>query len=44
VKLEFSRHIFEKYSNMSNFMKSHPVGALFFHADRRTDRQTWRKW
>jgi len=44
VKLEFSRHIFEKYSNTSNFMKIRPVGAVLFHADRRTDEQTWRNW
>jgi len=45
MKLEFSRQIFEKYSNF-NFMKIRPVGAELFHADWRidrcTDRQTWR--
>ena len=43
MKVEFSGHIFEKYSN---FVKMRPVGAELFHADRRahglTDRQTWR--
>jgi hypothetical protein len=38
VKLELSHNIFEKYSNMSNFMKICAVGAVLFHADRRTDR------
>jgi hypothetical protein len=37
VKLEFSHHIFEKYSNMSNFMKIRPVGAVLLYAVRRTD-------
>jgi hypothetical protein len=37
MKLEFSRQIFEK---MSNLMKIRPVGADLFHADGRTDRQT----
>ena len=32
MKLEFSRHNFEKYSNMT-FMKIRPVGAELFHAD-----------
>jgi len=25
-------------------MKIRPVGAELFHADRRTDGQTWRSW
>jgi len=37
ILVEFSRHIFEKYSN---FMKIPPVGAELFYADRRTDGQT----
>jgi hypothetical protein len=37
MKLEFSRQIFEKYSNMK-FQKTRPVGAESFHADGRTDR------
>ena len=39
MKLEFSWQIFEKKKNTqnSNFMKIRPVGAEFFHADRRTD-------
>jgi hypothetical protein len=36
VRLEFSRLIFEKYSN---FMKIRQVGAELFHADGRTDRK-----
>jgi hypothetical protein len=34
MKLEFSRQIFEKYSN---FMKIRPVGAELFHEEGRTD-------
>ena len=38
MKLEFSRQIFEKYSNV-NLMKIRTLGAELFHADdRRTDR------
>jgi len=36
IKLEFSRQIF--INIQSNFMKILPLGAEFFHADRRTDR------
>ena len=39
IKLEFSRQIFEKYSNIK-FMTIHPVGAEMFHADGRTDGRT----
>ena len=39
MKQEFSRQIFEKYSNIK-FLKIRPVEAEVFHADRRTDRQT----
>ena len=39
MELEFSRHIFEKYSN-TNLMKIRPVEAELFNAERRTDRQT----
>jgi len=39
TKREFSRHVFEKYSNIK-FIKIRPVGAELFHADRQTDRQT----
>jgi hypothetical protein len=38
MKLEFSQQIF-KNNLISNFMKIRPVGAEFFHAGRRTDRQ-----
>jgi len=38
MTLEFSRHIFEKYSNIE-FHKIRPVGTELFHADRQTDRQ-----
>jgi len=37
LKLEFSRQIVEKYSNIT-FMKIPPVGAEIFLRDRRTDR------
>jgi hypothetical protein len=37
IKLELSRQIFEKYSNI----KFHSVGAELFHADGRTDGQTY---
>jgi hypothetical protein len=40
IKLEFSRQIFEKNTQMSNLMKIGPVGAELFHADERTKRQT----
>jgi hypothetical protein len=48
MKLEFSRNIFEKFSN-KNLMKIHPVTADLFHVDgqtyggstgRQTDSQT----
>ena len=38
MKLAFSKQ-FLKNSGISNFMKIRPVGAEFFHADGRTDRQ-----
>ena len=38
MKLEFSLHIFEKYSNTKfDFKKIRPVAAELFHADGRTD-------
>jgi len=37
MKLEFSQQILEK---LSNFIKTRPLGAQLFHADRRTDRDT----
>ena len=37
MKLEFSRHIFEKKLQISNFVKIRPVGVELFHVDRRTD-------
>ena len=36
MKLEFSRRVFEKCSNIK-FHKIHPVGAELFHEDGRTD-------
>jgi len=39
MKLEYSPHIFEKYSN-STFVKILPVGAELFHADGHTHTQT----
>jgi hypothetical protein len=38
MKLEFSPQNFEKYSN-KKLMKFLPLGAEFFHADGRTERQ-----
>ena len=35
MKLELSRHIFEKYSNIK-FHEIRPVGAELFHADKQT--------
>jgi hypothetical protein len=37
MKLEFSRQIFENYSNIK-FHENPPMGAELFHADGRTDR------
>jgi hypothetical protein len=37
VKLEFSRQIFEKYSNIKFPIKIRPVEAKLFHADGQTD-------
>jgi len=37
MKLEYSRQIFEKNLQISNFMEIHPVEAELFHADRQTD-------
>ena len=39
MKPGFSRQIFQKNPQMSNFMKISPVGAGLFHADRQTDRR-----
>jgi len=33
----FSRHIFLRVTQISNFMKIRPVGAELFHVDGRTD-------
>jgi len=41
MKLEFSQHIFEKNSQISNFMKIRSLDAELFNADGRTDRYTW---
>jgi hypothetical protein len=38
MNLEFSRQRFEKY--VPSLMKIRPVGAEFYHAGGRTDRQT----
>jgi len=38
IKVEFSRHIFEKY--VSNYTKIRPVGARMFHAGGWTDGRT----
>jgi len=42
MKLEFSRQIFEKKIQISNFMKFQPVGAELCRADGQTDIQIWR--
>ena len=39
MKLEFPGQ-FLKNTQIPNFMKTHPVGVKFFHADGQTDRQT----
>jgi len=33
-----------KNTQISYYVKIHPVGAELFHADRWTDRQTWCSW
>ena len=40
MKFEFSQEIFEKKSQISNFMKICSVGAELSNADRRTDERT----
>jgi len=40
MKLEFYRKIYKKNTQISHFTKIRPVGAVLFHADRRTDTQT----
>ena len=42
MKLEFSPHIFDQYSN-SNFVKILPVGAELFHAHGHTHTHTHRR-
>jgi len=37
MKLEYSRQVFEKYSNI-NFMELSSLGARLFYVDRRTDK------
>jgi hypothetical protein len=39
MKLNLSRQIFEKYLDTKFHKKNCPVGAEFFHAERRTDGQ-----
>jgi len=41
MKLNIFRKIFEKNTQISEFLKLHPVGVELFHAGRQTDRQTW---
>jgi hypothetical protein len=45
MKLEFSRRIFEKSSNIKfHFLKKNrPVGAELLHADGQTDRQRYER-
>ena len=40
MKLEFSRQILEKYTDIKFHKKIRPVGAELFHVDRCTDRWT----
>jgi hypothetical protein len=40
MKLEFSGHISEKNTEISNSMKIRPVGPETFHAKGQTDRET----
>jgi len=40
MKVEFSRQVF-KNNQISSLTKIRPVGAELFHADGRTDGQTW---
>jgi hypothetical protein len=42
MKLEFSWQIFEKKTQVSNFMKIRPLGAQLFHVGGRTDGGTGR--
>jgi len=37
MKLDFSRHIFEKNTQIENFVKIHPLETELFHADGQTD-------
>ena len=39
MKLEFSRQILKKNTQISNSMKIRPMGAELFHVDRQTDRR-----
>jgi hypothetical protein len=36
TELEFSRQIFGKKAQITNFMKTYSVGAELFHAERQT--------
>jgi hypothetical protein len=40
MKLEFSQYTFEKNSQIPTLMTFDPEGAVLFHVDRETDRQT----
>jgi hypothetical protein len=39
IKIEFSRWVFSKNTQVSIIMQIHPVGAELFHAGGRADRQ-----
>jgi hypothetical protein len=39
MTIEFSRKIFEKNDQISNFMSIRPVGAELSHVDKQTDKQ-----
>jgi hypothetical protein len=44
MKLEFSKQIFEKNSQIKILMKIRPVGAEFFHADSQAGRHAEATW
>jgi hypothetical protein len=43
MKLDFSRHIFEKNTEIPNFMKIRPMESELFHSDIRTEGRTERR-
>jgi len=41
MKIELNGQIFKKHSNIKFHKNSSSRSRVFFHADERTDRQTW---